>query len=307
MTDLAQRGSFRKMPELREQAKGRWRSILPLLGVPTTFLDGKQRACPMCGGKDRARFDDKEGFGTWICNQCGAGDGVKLAMLITGMSFPDTANRVRELLPEATFVASKPARDDEKCKRDMREVWSASVPITGTLAEAYLRSRGIEPPYPAVLRFMPRMRATKHELEYLPAMIAKVDDADGHGTNIHRTFLHDGDKAYRAMMPGPLPAGCAIRLGPIAPTLGVAEGIETALSVSRRFGVPCWSLISANNLGKWEPPPEVTQANIYGDNDASYTGHSYSYSLAHRLVTKPTPIKAQVFIPETVGTDWADQ
>lgn len=306
MTDLAERGSFRKMPELRDQAKGRWRSILPLLGVPTLFLDGKQRPCPICGGKDRARFDDKEGYGTWICNNCGAGDGVKLAMLVNGMGFQDVAEKVRELLPEATFAPSKPARDDERCKRNMRDIWSASTPIAGTMAEAYLRSRGLEPPYPPVLRFIPKMRATKHDAGFLPAMIAKVDDGAGQGVNLHRTFLDKGKKAYRAMMPGTLPPGCGIRLGPIGATLAVAEGIETALSVSARFGVACWSLISAHNLGKWEPPPGVGQVDIYGDNDASYTGQAYSYGLAHRLVTRPSPIVARVIIPETVGTDWAD-
>ena len=34
--------------------------------------------CPMCGGKDRFRFDDKGGRGTWICSQCGAGDEIEL-------------------------------------------------------------------------------------------------------------------------------------------------------------------------------------------------------------------------------------
>ncbi|MDI5829610.1 hypothetical protein MJN51_36035, partial [Salmonella enterica subsp. enterica serovar Kentucky] len=31
--------------------------------------------CPACGGKDRFRFDDN-GRGSFICNQCGAGDGL---------------------------------------------------------------------------------------------------------------------------------------------------------------------------------------------------------------------------------------
>jgi hypothetical protein len=36
----------------------------------------RHQACPVCGGSDRFRFDDKEGRGTWFCNQCGAGDGL---------------------------------------------------------------------------------------------------------------------------------------------------------------------------------------------------------------------------------------
>jgi putative DNA primase/helicase len=41
----------------------------------------------MCGGKDRFRFDDKEGHGTWICTHCGAGDGFSLLMKVMGIDF----------------------------------------------------------------------------------------------------------------------------------------------------------------------------------------------------------------------------
>ena len=61
-----------------EIATGRWGYILPALGMPEEFLKDKHGACPMCGGKDRFRYDNKQGRGTWICNQCGAGDGYSL-------------------------------------------------------------------------------------------------------------------------------------------------------------------------------------------------------------------------------------
>ena len=50
-------------------------------------LSGKHGPCPLCGGRDRFRFDDKDGRGTYFCSGCGAGDGVRLAMGITGLSF----------------------------------------------------------------------------------------------------------------------------------------------------------------------------------------------------------------------------
>ena len=49
---------------LGNRAEGRWRAILPRVGIPPGFLSGKHQPCPMCGGKDRARFDDKGGRGT---------------------------------------------------------------------------------------------------------------------------------------------------------------------------------------------------------------------------------------------------
>src|SRR5690348_12989513 len=62
--------------ETVERARGRLREILPLLGVNPLFLTNKHGPCPICGGKDRFRFDDKDGGGTYYCNQCGAGTGV---------------------------------------------------------------------------------------------------------------------------------------------------------------------------------------------------------------------------------------
>jgi putative DNA primase/helicase len=43
---------------------------------------------------------------------------------------------------------------------------------------------------------------------------------------------------------------------------------------------------------------------IYADNDESYTGQSAAYTLARRL--KAMGIRAQVFIPNAAGKDWAD-
>ena len=49
--------------DVREVAQGRWRSILTVLGIDERALSGKHGPCPMCGGKDRFRFDDREGRG----------------------------------------------------------------------------------------------------------------------------------------------------------------------------------------------------------------------------------------------------
>ncbi len=299
-----------KLPELREQACGRWRAILPLLGVPLGHLDGKQHACPICGGKDRWRFDNLDGIGTSFCNQCGARDGAALAMDVTGLGFVDMAARVRELLPDAPVAAGKLPRDEDRCRENMRKVWGMSVPITGTMAEAYLRSRGVWTDQMAqidALRFVPKLRATKHETGYLPALIARVTDVDGNSVNVHRTFLEDGRRAYRAMMSGPVPDGAAVRLGAPGATIGIAEGVETALRASLRFGVPCWSSISAGGMEKWTPPPGITSVEIYGDADRSFTGQASAYILARKLTNRREPISCNVHLPAVLGTDWADE
>jgi len=67
-------------------ARGQWPSTLASLGIEVGT--GKHGPCPACGGKDRFRFDDKDGRGTHFCNQCGAGDGFRLIQKVTGLDFP---------------------------------------------------------------------------------------------------------------------------------------------------------------------------------------------------------------------------
>lgn len=75
-------------------AYGQWREILTANGI--NLPDPKRRSgCPVCGGKDRFRFDDQEGRGTWLCNQCGkdgkcgAGDGLSLYQKATGQTMSE--------------------------------------------------------------------------------------------------------------------------------------------------------------------------------------------------------------------------
>ncbi|EGO0679184.1 hypothetical protein ITK59_004563, partial [Salmonella enterica] len=63
-----------KVSQTAVRAAGQWGNILKRLGI-TVPAGGQHGPCPVCGGKDRFRFDDKNGRGTWFCNQCGHGDG----------------------------------------------------------------------------------------------------------------------------------------------------------------------------------------------------------------------------------------
>ncbi|WP_429218078.1 DUF927 domain-containing protein [Aeromonas veronii] len=64
-------------------AAGHWPDLLVSVGIDIPRR-GKHGPCPACGGNDRFRLDDKGGRGTWICNQCGAGDGLDLVVRVTG-------------------------------------------------------------------------------------------------------------------------------------------------------------------------------------------------------------------------------
>ena len=107
-----------------------------------------------------------------------------------------------------------------------------------------------------------------------------------------------------------MPPGSAIRLHePVQGVLGVAEGIETALSASQLYRCPVWALINANNLEKWMPPAGVNHIMIFGDNDLTFTGQAAAYALAKRLALMgngDSEYKVDVLIPREVGWDWND-
>lgn len=294
-----------------EQCLNRWESILPQLGIGTKYLTGRQTPCPMCGGKDRFRFDNKEGRGTFYCNQCGAGDGVQLVQMALRLSFRDAAAKIREIAPDCQPAKIKREMSEERRVQALRETWKASRPITpDDAAGKYLLARGCEPPFSDALRFVPALRVTHEKVRTLPAMIALVRRPDGEPHTLHRTYLGDGEKADiqspRRMMPGDTPAGSYVELFPAAEEMGVAEGIETALRARQRFGIPVWSMISTAGLQAFTPPVIVKRLRIFGDNDLKFGGQMASYALAHRIACHFDHIECSVELPDQPGCDWAD-
>lgn len=85
-----------KVSQAEKAARGYWSRILPALGV--NVLKNRHQACPVCAGKDRFRFDDQEGRGTWFCNQCGAGDGLALVSKVLDVGISEAAERVNGLI-----------------------------------------------------------------------------------------------------------------------------------------------------------------------------------------------------------------
>ena len=85
-----------KINEVTAEAVGKWQSIFSSLGIEVG--NGKHCPCPVCGGKDRFRFDNKDGRGTYICNQCGSGDGLELIKNYCQCDAKEASNRVAECL-----------------------------------------------------------------------------------------------------------------------------------------------------------------------------------------------------------------
>jgi hypothetical protein len=130
-----------------------------------------------------------------------------------------------------------PPQDDSRLEA-ATEIWQATQPIGNTLAATYFESRGLHPPWPIWLRYHGALRHGPTGLRF-PALVAGVTNGGGKFVAIHRTFLklNGGGKAAVSdpkMALGALQDG-AVRLGRADKVLGLAEGIETALSAQQLF------------------------------------------------------------------------
>lgn len=292
-----------------DAARGKWKGILLSLGMDAKHLTGKHGPCPLCGGNDRFRFDNKDGSGSYICGQCGAGSGMDLLKAFKGWEFRDAAQAVDEVLGNVpSDPPGKPALSDDSRRRMMNALWKASVPVEVDCPAGWYLSRRVKGwQNCADLRYAESAPVPGGGTS--PALLALVRDHAGNPATIHRTFLTlAGEKAAmdnpRAMMPGDLPDSIAVHLSPAAEVMGIAEGIETALAAQAKFKAPCHAALTAGFMAKWQPPEGVKRVIVFGDCDGNYTGQAAAYTLAHRLSRK---LQVEVRIPGQFGTDWADE
>lgn len=292
-----------------DDAIGRWPGILQALGVDPRYLCDKHGPCPVCEGKDRYRFDDKAGRGTWFCSHCGAGDGFGLLQRVFGWSFSQAAKEVDQIVGAVQAGPIMAARTEESKVKALVAVWKASRAVTkDDPVWLYLNRRvGIDM-VPADIRFHPGMKHSEGGVH--PVMLAMMRYPDGALASIHRTYLTaDGHKApvvdVKKFMQGKSLPTASVRLGAVGRHIGIGEGIETALAASRRFAVPVWAASNAVLLETWIPPTGVEKVLIAGDNDSSFTGQSAAFALARRLVREGYAV--EVRIPSAADRDWADE
>jgi putative DNA primase/helicase len=172
-------------------------------------------------------------------------------------------------------------------------------------AGRYLASRLGKMPERTGLRFQPY--CPYPEGDTWPAMLAVFVGPDGTPSGLHRTYLtENGRKApvvSSKLSLGPLIEGGAVRLAPVGPVLGIAEGIETALAAAILFNVPVWAALNANRLAVWKPPENVREVVIFGDADANFAGQTAAFDLEARIRER---VDTRIEIPHIEGDDWCD-
>ena len=138
-----------------------------------------------------------------------------------------------------------------------RRLFSMARPLAGTVAEAYLRNRGISAARRlTALRFHPTCFYRAHNAapgEAMPALIAAVTDLEGRITGVQRTWLCPSGHG-KAPIATPRRSlgqvlGHGVRFGIAAEVLVAGEEIETVLSLKSVMpALPMVATLSAANL-----------------------------------------------------------
>lgn len=294
-----------------DAAQGHWRKILTGFGIDARRLKKTHTHCPLCD-KKKFRFDDKDGLGTWICNNCGAGYGYKLLKLYTKSPDFEILEKIDRILGHKPVYTMQPADHDQWERKHRLVQFGKSLRECGTITASYLRNRGVDLQQLSFIREHPAA-PYYHDgqlVGHYPAMVNALRNVEGQVISFHVTYLtEDGWKAdldvpKKILPPVETITGSAIRLCNQETQMAITEGIETALGVMTYERVPCWAAYSANNLAKFEPPPGIESLVIYGDRDFSFTGQAAAYELARRMLVRG--IGVEVALPPDEGQDWLD-
>ncbi len=205
--------------------------------------------------------------------------------------------------------------DTERSQQAMaRAIWDHSKKIGGTIAEHYLRVRGIKlRRMPECLRFTDNAWIFSYENGWkrsgYPAMIAGVQDSIGRLTAIQTTYLLP-DGSWKAPMKkaklvtGPMVDG-AIRLGAASNVLCIAEGIETAMAGQQMFSLPVWAA-TGQARRKSILLPDVVQTVVLltdnGGSDATTNQAIQSYRAQGReVIVEAPPDEFKDYADQLVG------
>ncbi|MDB3929342.1 toprim domain-containing protein [Paracoccaceae bacterium] len=183
-------------------------------------------------------------------------------------------------------------------------VWSEALPIDGSIADHYLRQRGITCELPDTLRFHPHCWHLTGKR--LPAIVAVIDGAAGFA--VHRSYLEPDGSGKAQVEPAKAMLGSAhggaVKLTEAHGPLVVAEGVETALSLSCGLlnkAASVWAALSTAGVQGLRLPINPSELIIASDADVA------GRKAAHTLAVRADGLGWKVsLLPAPNGQDWND-
>lgn len=281
-------------------SRNHWPQILAELGITLPEIN-KHGPCPVCGGKDRFRFDDKQGRGTWICNQCSHGDGLDLvarvnacdllsaARLVAGLKLAPSTAPAREKTPLSP--ASNRAKELLSAARMGKSPYLTGKGLLNTVT--MLNVKG-----PLTVG-----RATfGHDAIILPIH-------NGSGELVGAQLINAGGE--KRLLPGTQMKGAFIALNQSheVTSIIVTEGYATALTLGRIANGMVVAAMSANNMRN----VALVMRNKYPDACIIFAGDHDPHSDGSANTGMEQAVKAAVavsgwvsFPPGDIACDWDD-
>jgi putative DNA primase/helicase len=223
--------------------------------------------------------------------------------------------RQRGLMEDDERRPFRPRRPQPSADRSILQyLLDLLQPISRTPVETYLRSRGLDLPSNGHhLRYLPA-RPPKHPWPTMAAIVTDFTDAHRILT-LHLTRLAaDGagkaplpKREQRSYLAGLPKKGGVIRLcddADVTLRLGLAEGVETALSLTTTFRrdrnrfEPVWAALDAGNLGALPVVSGLETLVIYADRGEA--GEQAANALAQRWLADDR----EVLVAVAPGDDW---
>lgn len=279
---------------LTQQLGGRWHHGYGVAPCPVCQPDGRR-------GQNALTLSDSSNGLLLHCKKadCDFRDILTAAGVVSGnYSAPDPAIAAHREAQQRENKARRAAQAEK--------LWTYSQTIEGSLAESYLRARGITCALPDTLRFNPACWHRATETRY-PAMIALVEG--GESFAVHRTYLKpDGtgkaDIAPAKAMLGAVGGGMVKLSQADNASFAIAEGIETALSLcSGLLKAPAtvFAALSATGMASAILPPIPGKLIVATDGDS--TGKKAGYELAARANGLGWDVST---LPAPDNRDWND-
>jgi putative DNA primase/helicase len=175
---------------------------------------------------------------------------------------------------------------------------------------SYLESRAVWPlPDGCTLRAHPGAPYFEdgRQVGRFAALLADVADVNGELVTLHVTYLKNAQKLTdheprKLLSPLTGREGCAVRLMPLlGDMLGIAEGIESALSANVLDGLSVWPALNPSVLAKFDPPPARARLVVYADRDEA--GLGAALKLFERLQGR---VRVEARIPTAPANDFND-
>jgi putative DNA primase/helicase len=290
------------------------------LGAKLTKIAPNEWAgpCLHCGGRDRFAVNTVKQL--FNCRGCATGgDAIALVGLGLDLDFLGAVGFIAGESSTSTRksdggqAAYEPRANDDRAAAAQahkpsnfwRTIWRESRALIGTPAEIYLERRGLPRPYPASLRFHPRLKSIDHDKKPRPpspALVGLIERFDPIGrveaigvtatlvtTGGCKAFADDPRRFHGSRVGGgvwfiePTLDRAALAEVQLAyeDELIVGEGIESTSSAMRlwsaRSGV---AALCAGGLGSLTLPPAFCRVRIAADYDLNEAGQDAAVEAA---------------------------